>query len=213
MYEPEGDFAALEQGDSLGLELPEVANYWIPTRSGVEFNLSRPTREMVTITDIAIALPRLNRFTGQTSQAYSVAAHTKLMYDFCPSKEVRPWVLLHDAAEAYIGDISSPLKALLESLAPSALKKIEAIIHDAVLSAFGLDPVDEPKDIVKMLDEAALMTERKYLVTETLSDWNVRNFPFDIDADAFRNQYVNLSETTLNLWLEKTLADLYNQHS
>ncbi len=84
----------------------------IVTFTGKSFDLLNPTPEMVCIEDISHALANIGRFTGHTRSFYSVAQHCVIMADAdLPGKPLQR--LLHEVAEAYIGDISSPLKQLL----------------------------------------------------------------------------------------------------
>lgn len=61
---------------------------------------------------IADTLAKLNRFSGRTREPWSVAAHSVLVGALCPL-ELKPWALLHDAHEAFIGDMTSPALELL----------------------------------------------------------------------------------------------------
>ena len=125
----------------------------ILTRSGVYFDLAAPVPEMVHVDDIAHALSRLCRFTGHTLPFYSVAQHSVLV-----SRLVAPpfalEALLHDAHEAYVGDVSSPLKALLPEY-----REIERRVEQVVRTRFGLPREMSPQ--VKGADLAALATEQR----------------------------------------------------
>jgi hypothetical protein len=62
---------------------------------------------------VARALSRLPRFSGQTTRFLSVAQHCVMMADIFlreGDEELALWAILHDFAEAYMGDIPSPLK-------------------------------------------------------------------------------------------------------
>ncbi len=80
--------------------------------SGKPVVLTNPTVDMINIHDISLALSRICRFTGHTKEFYSVAEHSVRVCNILP-KELKLVGLLHDATEAYLGDISSPLKRLL----------------------------------------------------------------------------------------------------
>lgn len=82
---------------------------WIRTYSGARYYPAAPRPEDVRIVDIAHHLSMLCRFTGAVRRFYSVAEHSVLV-----SRMVHPdlafQALMHDATEAYINDIASPLK-------------------------------------------------------------------------------------------------------
>ena len=75
--------------------------------SGTIIDLAAPDHRDIHIADIARHLSRINRYTGAVD--YSVAQHSVLLYEMLGTREA----LLHDAHEAYIGDVSTPLKTLL----------------------------------------------------------------------------------------------------
>lgn len=82
------------------------------TYKGHTINYTLHTVSEVDIEDIAHSLSRQNRFLGHTEMPYTVAQHSILV-----SKQVPPdhalAGLLHDAAEAYFGDIIRPVKELM----------------------------------------------------------------------------------------------------
>src|SRR5688500_14252940 len=86
---------------------------YIRTYTGKEFYPLKPELDKIDIEDIAHALSNLCRFTGHTKQFYSVAQHSVLASEFVrvyDNPHLNLFVLLHDASEAYICDISRPLK-------------------------------------------------------------------------------------------------------
>lgn len=135
----------------------------ILTHSGISFNLLNPDPDLIEIEDIAHALSHLCRFTGHTNRFYSVAEHS-----FRASLHVAPEfaleALLHDATEAYLGDVSSPLKALLREY-----RLIELQLDLVIRERFGLPLKQSPQ--VKQADLAMLATERTHLMPVTNEHW------------------------------------------
>lgn len=85
----------------------------ISTHTGRLIDPFNPTRANIHIDDIAHALSLICRFGGQTDRFYSVAEHCIFVATIAEERHgprTALWGLLHDAAEAYLGDIVSPLK-------------------------------------------------------------------------------------------------------
>lgn len=87
---------------------------WILTHTGKRVNLQNPRAEDVCLEDITYALARLNRFTGHADPSWSVGQHSLFCAELARlqggSLELQRSCLSHDFAEAYLGDVSSPLK-------------------------------------------------------------------------------------------------------
>ncbi|KKN21674.1 hypothetical protein LCGC14_0923020 [marine sediment metagenome] len=118
----------------------------IATYTGKSFDLLNPKPEMVCIEDIAHSLAYQCRYTGHTRQFYSVAQHCVLMAENTELPGDPMVKLLHDAAEAYIGDIAKPWKNLLfvgnfgaPHLPAVPVHKFEQRIQDVVGLALGID--------------------------------------------------------------------------
>lgn len=92
---------------------------WILTNSAKPMSLVRPRADLVTPEDIAHSLAYICRFNGHCKHHYSVAQHSLLVASIVPDEDQLP-ALLHDAAEAYVGDMVRPLKQLLKETAKSA---------------------------------------------------------------------------------------------
>lgn len=59
-------------------------------------------------TVLGTTLAKINRYAGRTAEPWSVAAHSVLVSRLCRQPQNAAWALLHDAHEAFIGDIISP---------------------------------------------------------------------------------------------------------
>lgn len=90
---------------------------WILTNSAIAFDLLNPQADRVTPTDLAHALSNVCRFNGHCAWHYSVAQHSILVADIIAleggTTEDQLAGLLHDGTEAYISDLTRPLKLLL----------------------------------------------------------------------------------------------------
>lgn len=131
---------------------------------GSYLNLVAPEASVITMPTIAHALGNLCRFTGHSNKFYSVAEHS-----YWGSRSIDPKFsrefLMHDAAEAFIGDVSSPFKGLL-----SDYKRIEHGLNQAIAARFGLR-YPWP-DEVKEMDLRMLKTERLQLMSAP-GTWDV----------------------------------------
>jgi hypothetical protein len=122
-----------------------------------------PRPDEIDIRDIAHHLARICRWGGAVTDYYSVAEHSVMLArHFCIDQErgLARWALLHDAAEAYLGDIVRPLKPYFYEA-----QKFEGYLERMIWQRFGLDG-DLP-DEVKRADTAILGDERDQLFGET----------------------------------------------
>lgn len=138
------------------LQVPEHGE-WLQTRNGVAFDLLHPRADMVRTGDVAHHLAQINRFVGALERPYSVAQHSLLVFTLLSEAGHRdPRVLLqglvHDAAEAYVGDVSAPLKRLLPDY-----RRVEARVWAACAGHFGVSAELDPA--VKAADWTACCLE------------------------------------------------------
>lgn len=132
---------------------------------GRYFNLLDPWHSELGIDDIAHGLSHLCRFTGHTKRFYSVAQHSVMVSLIVPPTLALAG-LLHDAHEAVIGDMSTPLKNLLHGY-----REIEREIERSVRSRFGLPGAMHSE--VKRADLVMLATERRDLMPDCETLWAI----------------------------------------
>lgn len=132
--------------------------------SGRLFDFLDPHGSDFGIDDIAQGLAHICRYAGQCRAFYSVAEHSILVADI--AEDFAYEALLHDAAEAFIGDITRPLKQLLPEY-----KRIEAAVEDAIIERFGMDR--RFRDIVKRADLRVLAAEQAQVMAPGCADWAV----------------------------------------
>jgi 5'-deoxynucleotidase YfbR-like HD superfamily hydrolase len=161
--------------------------FWIQTHSGMAFDLLNPLPGMVVLDDIAWALSNLNRFTGHAARPYSVAEHSinvaaRVSNDFCDAttlftaERVREQnslclaALLHDAEEAYLGDLSSPFKALLRNYTGHgdvpAIDQIAGKIKTAIALHFHTDILRPSSYSKNMVTDTEAMSLRKRMIKQ-----------------------------------------------
>ena len=138
----------------------ERVGHWFTTYSGIKFYPLDSRVEDICIEDIAHALSNVCRYGGHSRRHYSVAQHS--VYVSLVVGQLEPehalWGLLHDAAEAYIGDMVRPLKM---SQAMAAFRDAEAGIMINICKKFGLG-MTEPS-IVQRVDRSMCVTEAPYV--------------------------------------------------
>ena len=128
---------------------------WMQTFTGRQFYPLAPRAEDIAIEDVAHGLAMTCRYGGHTKHFYSVAEHCVLVSRHVPPEFAREG-LLHDTAEAYIGDMVRPLKyqdAMLE------FRKAEAAIERCVAERFALRTDPEALAAVKEIDDRILVDE------------------------------------------------------
>lgn len=134
----------------------------IMLHSGAELDFLNPSASQFTIEDIAHGLSMLCRYAGQCREFYSVAEHCLLVSDVVPEHAYA--ALMHDAAEAFVGDITRPLKQMLPQF-----KRVEHLVEEAIATRFGV-PRPMPGE-VKQADLAVLAAEQEQLMPAGTNDW------------------------------------------
>jgi 5'-nucleotidase len=136
---------------------------YIETFSGKKFYFLDPRKEDVDIIDIAHSLSMQCRFTGHSNSFYSIAEHSLIVSSLCP-KEHKLWGLLHDASEAYLTDVASPVKPHLTNY-----KLMEKVIMEPICNKFGIS--NHMPDEVHKADMEALRIEAYWLMNSRGQDW------------------------------------------
>lgn len=119
--------------------------------------------DQLDIEDIAHGLAYQCRFNGQTSDFYSVAQHSILVAQLLPD-HLQLAGLLHDAGEAFLGDLVSPIKALLPDFS-----RLEQAVSAQIAMHFAVN-FDAPA--IKAADLRLLATEKRDLMPNSVEAWS-----------------------------------------
>lgn len=142
---------------------------FIRTYTGKNFDLLNIACSEIDIEDIAHSLSNLCRFTGHTKSFYSVAQHSVIVSEIVEAMDYGPKTqlmgLLHDATEAYLTDISRPLKLLS---AMKGYRKLEEELEKRIALHFGFSMF--MTIAIKEADHQALATEARDLMGNP-ADW------------------------------------------
>jgi 5'-deoxynucleotidase YfbR-like HD superfamily hydrolase len=145
------------------------SNSWMQTYTGINFYPTKPKIEDIKIIDIAHSLSLICRFNGHCLYFYSVAEHS-VRASYIPKKtNLQLTALLHDASEAYVGDLIRPIKEFTHEF-----KKIENNIQKIISKKFNL-PYPFPKEI-KEADNIMLATERRDILLPTKDAWCIDKY-------------------------------------
>lgn len=130
---------------------------FIETYTGKKFYFLDPHEEDICIEDIAHALSNKCRFAGHCRWFYSVAEHSLIVSLLVPD-DLALAALLHDAAEAYLEDIPSPIKPFFKEY-----KEFENRIMD-VINKKWLSNINHNHPEIKEADKIQLFSEARHLL-------------------------------------------------
>jgi hypothetical protein len=168
----------------------------IVTFSGRIMRPLAPSPDDLCIEDIAHALANSCRFTGHVRRFYSVAQHAVLVSEILPPA-LRLCGLMHDASEAYLSDISRPVKR--QPVFGEVYKAAEERLMLVIAERFGFEwPPDE---LIHWADDVLLRSEQRDLMPNLLrvAGDDYLDFPIvpllpPLAERAFLNRYYELTE-------------------
>ena len=163
---------------------------YILTYRGLKVYPLDPKPSSIDIGDIAHALSNTGRFTGHSRRFYSVAQHCCHVSD-CLSPDIALWGLLHDGAEAYIADVSTPLKHLPD-MAP--YREAEAKLQKMIYRKFkltGPEPIE-----VKEADTYVFKQEWVCIMGQNgTTDLHITPWTPSLAETAFLQRFGNLTRS------------------
>jgi len=176
-------------------ELPEDKWDWVGsilTATNLTFDVVNPDPNMVSLNDVSRSISLICRYNGHIPSFYSVAEHSvrvswwleEMGYD----TDTVLTGLLHDAAEAYVGDMVRPLKRHPElgAIHQELEEKVAASVHGAL---GGIFPHPQP---VHDADRAIYDWEVEYIRTGRETGWEP-----DYARAMFIHRYENLMDKVM----------------
>lgn len=154
---------------------------WMQTFQGYAVTIPDIEVETISIRDIARSLSQQCRYQGHTLFHYSVAQHSLYVADYvqkiAPAHTLE--ALMHDAAEAYIGDIPRPIKDICPEI-----RNFEANVEKVIAKKFGFSwPYSYLLGcVIKYADLALLATESiQVMRTPHPKAWDLRVAPLNLE--------------------------------
>lgn len=172
--------------------------YEVETYSGRYVDTSNPRASSICIQDIAHALSQICRYGGHSRRFYSVAEHSNNVSERLRRKGHPPVVQLaghlHDATEAYLGDIPRPMKPLLGTAYEALTAQMDAVIVEALELPFHADAFHCRS--VKDADSWMLIMEARHLLPSKGINWSGSQ----LDAWGVRNDGLPSRIVTPDYW-------------
>lgn len=147
----------------------DKANSWLQVgREGRAFYPFAPSVDQIDIKDIALSLSKMCRYNGHCWGMFSVAKHSvvgaKCIFqqdifglNYSEREDLAKEFLLHDASEAYLGDLISPIKAFSPNY-----KITEGVVEKVISKKFNLPYPLSPN--VKLMDRIMLAWEKRDII-------------------------------------------------
>jgi 5'-deoxynucleotidase YfbR-like HD superfamily hydrolase len=179
----------------------------LTTYTGRIINVLDPQPEDICLDDIAHGLSLLCRYAGQLNAFYSVAEHSVFCAEYAVTHHdvaLARLMLLHDAAEAYVGDVIGPVKGAMRSMGGREFDFLEVGFARAIAARFGLAPRGEfahqvfEEKLVKDIDKRACAREQLTL-RKMPEGWRVGVDPLPFDPCCWRpsraeREFLDLAE-------------------
>lgn len=137
----------------------EVKHGFVRTYTGSKVQFIDPDPNAIDLNGLGTALARAERFNGHLNDRWTVAEHSLVMSYMAKDPRMAMALLLHDAHEAFTGDIPAPLKRVIAQHT-GILHEVEVGLNRAISKALGDVPMqyvnltEVEDDEIKRLDKA-----------------------------------------------------------
>ena len=180
---------------------------WMCTHTGKKFYFSHIHPDMICLEDIAHALSRICRFNGHIKNFYSIGEHSLLTSRMVEDR-LKVDALLHDAGEAYMSDMSRPLKMIMNDTSGNMYKQIEMDILHCINKKFDFPELSEDDKMkIKLADNTALYIEsHSSFDSAMLVEWNYGKMLNPIPKFKIPSRQRNMNE------VKKKFIEKFNQY-
>jgi len=184
--------------DVIGTDISNGEEFSMRTASGTSFDFINPKIEQVNIEDVSHYLSNLCRFNGATNKFYSVAQHSVIVSKMVPEKFMYEG-LMHDAAEAYLGDIITPFKRLLQRISFFSIitERVEKTVAIALGAHYPEDKIVKTADtILKSIEAKQFKVHLDYELPEYKNTTNehIEALSQEDSKKLFLERFYELSE-------------------
>lgn len=151
------------------------------TVTGHFVDLAAPCQTAIRSFDIAYGLAGIHRYNGQAKKRYTVAQHSVLI-SHAPglTQDQARWGLLHDAHEAYIGDMTRPVYWALVLIKPdvaAAVRRLKEQIDRAIIDRFRIAVSAGDRRVIHGIDQTMLLIEAERLFSSRGNLWDIGDEP------------------------------------
>jgi hypothetical protein len=197
---------------------------YIYTSSGRKIDFLSPNVNNFILDDIIVALGRINRFGGHTREEWSVLQHSvfvNLIIEHYRTfdQELRAAAILHDAHEAYVGDIVTPLKNII-GVENSALMKIVSRIDKCIANKFlSKERSVFDADLIKEADIMAMIIEGERFLHPNLTWYKdeglvaqIKTLDMDLCKERIFPRVLEMSKEDLrNRFIDEVSRGIYSR--
>lgn len=181
---------------------------YVITTSGLFLSLLHPHPDQIELGDIANQLGNICRWSGAVPKFYSVAEHSfhvcRLVADEGADARVQLEALLHDAHEAYTGDIPSTWNGILELKNNPwgyGINEVKQGIQEAIMQQLGLWTHSKDEKMIKRADDEAFAAEarifypKKYrlFIKEPTRKLNLKYWPPERASKEFLSEFMKIT--------------------
>lgn len=142
----------------------------IKTYTGIMFDPLEPNMDLIRIEDIAHALAMLCRANGHFKSFYSVGQHCINCAEEAAARgysaRVQLGCLLHDGSEAYLSDVTRPVKKALPKYLEIEEPLQNTIWNKWLKDSFAAEEIEQ----IFMIDDIMLLNEFMALMDTALAD-------------------------------------------